>query len=81
MSVVAVAIIVSGVLVAGALGFAAGFDPVGIVIFSFILLFAALGLAAVAKFRSRSVSPVPCRGCGKAISPNAPFCKHCGASV
>lgn len=81
MSFFAVAVIVCGVAVAFALGLATGFDAVGIVIFSFILLFAALGLLAVGRFRSGAVAPGTCPACGKPVSLNAPKCKHCGAPL
>ncbi len=81
MSLLAVAIIVAGVAVALVLGLVTGFDAVGIVIFSLILLVGALGVAAVTRYRSGDVVPATCDECGGLISPNAPYCKHCGASV
>jgi hypothetical protein len=75
----AVAIIVAGVIVAFVLGLVAGFDAVGIVIFSLIVLVGALGVAAVARFSSGDVAPAKCKECDGLISPNAPYCKHCGA--
>jgi hypothetical protein len=77
----AVAIIVAGIAVALVLGLVAGFDSVGIVIFSLIVLVGALGVAAVSRYRSGEVTPARCKDCGGVISPNAPYCKHCGASV
>jgi hypothetical protein len=77
----AVAIIVAGVIVAFVLGIVAGFDAVGIVIFFMILLVGALGVAAVTRFRSGDIGPARCKECDGVISPNAPYCKHCGAPV
>jgi hypothetical protein len=81
VSFLAIAIIVAGVAVAFVLGLVSGFDSVGIVIFSMIVLVGALGVAAVARFRSGEVTPARCKECGGVISPNAPYCKHCGAAV
>jgi hypothetical protein len=81
MTFLAVAIIVAGVTVALVLGLVTGFDAAGIVIFSLIVLVGALGVAAVTRFRSGEVAPARCRECGGVISPNAPFCKHCGAQA
>ncbi len=75
------AIIIAGVSVALVLGLVTGFDVVGVVIFSLILLVGALGVATVTRFRSGDVAPARCRECGGLISPNAPYCKHCGAAV
>jgi hypothetical protein len=77
----AVAIIVAGVSVALVLGLVTGFDVVGVVIFSLILLVGALGVATVTRFKSGDVTPARCHECGGLISPNAPYCKHCGAPV
>jgi hypothetical protein len=81
VSWLAVAIIVAGITVALVLGIVSGFDAVGVVIFSLIVLVGALGVAAVTRFRSGEVVPAECRECGGVISPNAPYCKHCGAAV
>ncbi len=81
MSFLAVTIIVAGVAVAFVLGFVVGFDAVGVVIFSLIVLVGALGVGAVWKFRSGEVDPARCRDCGGLISPHAPYCKHCGHGV
>jgi hypothetical protein len=81
VSLLALAIIVAGISVALVLGLVSGFDTVGIVIFVLIVLVGALGVTAVLRYQSGDVVPAKCNECGGVISPNAPYCKHCGAAV
>jgi len=71
---VAIAFVVS-------VGFAAGLDAYSAVILGLILGFGALVLAIARRSRSGAIGPGRCRACDGVISPNAPFCKHCGARL
>jgi hypothetical protein len=79
MTVVTVAIVVAGVVVAAALGVGRSFDVTAAVL---LLLIGAVGWLAIAvarKSTAGSVQPALCERCGGLISPSSPFCKHCGA--
>jgi hypothetical protein len=73
------AFIAIGLSVALAIGLARGFDTVAIVIFAFLVGVGVLSVAASARFRAGGIAPGKCAECGGLISPNAPYCKHCGA--
>jgi hypothetical protein len=74
-----ITVIVAGIALALALGVSRGFDAVGIVIFVLIVAVGALAIAALRRWDTGSVQPATCDSCGGVISPNAPYCKHCGA--
>ena len=79
MKVVVVSIVLAGIGLALALGMSRGFDATAIVIFAFIVAAGALGIAVVNKWGEGGVQPATCEGCSGLISPNSPYCKHCGA--
>lgn len=79
MSIVAVAIVVAGIALSTAIGAAAGFGLVSVILLGVIVACGALVIAIVTKSRTGAVGPAACSRCGGLISPNAPFCKHCGA--
>jgi hypothetical protein len=81
MSTLAVAIVVAGLVVAAALAIAVGLDATGTIILALILATGALALVVVRKARDGIVSPSQCPECGGLVSPNAPYCKHCGARL
>ena len=62
-------------------GLAAGLDVYAAVILGLILVFGALALAIARRTRSGAIGPGRCRECGGVVSPNAPYCKHCGARL
>ena len=71
------ALVVIGVIACTTAAVAAGLDTTGAVI---LVLIVAVGIAAVAGTRKvQRVTPGRCEECGGLISPNAPYCKHCGA--
>ena len=78
----AVTILVTVVLAnAVFLGYMYGFDSTAIAI---LLALIAVGALAIAVARGRDkglTAPAACASCGGLMSPNAPYCKHCGASV
>lgn len=72
-------IFVAGVVFAVGLGIIGGLDPYGFVILALVLACSWLGFALLG--RTGDVGPAKCSACGGLISPNAPYCKHCGARV
>lgn len=73
------AIVVAGLALALALGFSQGFDATSVTILVAIALVGALAIAAANRSSRGLAAPATCDECGGVISPNAPFCKHCGA--
>jgi hypothetical protein len=79
--------VTSGVAGLVLLGFAAvvllalgvGLDTGSFVIAGFIFAFGALAIAVTRKARAGGIAPGRCAACEGLISPNAPYCKHCGA--
>jgi hypothetical protein len=74
-------VVILGVVGALVLGVAAGLDGALVTILVFIALSGALAIAVARKARTGLVAPARCASCGGLISPNAPYCKHCGAST
>lgn len=75
------ALVILGIAVAVGLGIAGGFDTTAVII---LALMVALGLLAVAvanRARLGKVGPAHCPDCGGVVSPNAPYCKHCGSNL
>ena len=73
-------VVAIGLIEAVVLGYAFGFDVAGLSILGTLV---AVGILAVAVARKSEagdsdVGPVACEACGGLISPNAPYCKHCG---
>jgi hypothetical protein len=74
-----IAVIVTGTALAVALGVSRGFDAYAVVILVLIVAVGALAIATLNRWSGGSVQPGTCEECGGLISPNAPYCKHCGA--
>ena len=80
MKAAAAAIFVAGVgFVAVLTAAGAQYGLVELVIVTFVLALAGLGLSMLV--RSRRVEPAVCPSCGGVVSPNAPYCKHCKAPL
>lgn len=73
-------VVVAGIAGAILLGIGVGIDATGLVILASIVLVGALAIWTALKVKARAVSPGGCPECGGLISPNAPHCKHCGAT-
>jgi hypothetical protein len=71
---VAIAFVVS-------VGIGAGLDVYAAVILGLIVAFGTLALAITGRSRSGAIGPARCPECEGAVSPNAPYCKHCAARV
>ncbi len=80
MKAAAAAIFVAGVAFVGAIAAAgAQYGAVEVVILTFVLALAGVGLSML--LRSNHVAPGTCPECGGVVSPNAPYCKHCKAPL
>ena len=77
----AVAIVLLGIALVTGMAIAAGLDPPGMVILAFIFALGALAIAVARKSATGAVHPAECPSCGGLVSPNAPYCKHCGAEL
>ena len=80
MTLVVTSFIVIALAVAASLGIAAGLDPVALILLAVICAFGLLSIAITRRMRTGAIGPVICTECGGAISPNAPYCKHCNAA-
>ena len=69
----------AGLLAVAALALAAGLDAVGVLIVTLVIAAGMLALAVIKKAETGVAGPGGCDECGGLISPNAPYCKHCGA--
>ncbi len=74
-------LVVIGIALAFGFGLAGGFDVAAAIIFMLIVACGALAIAVTARSELGEVGPASCDSCGGLISPNAPYCKHCGAGV
>lgn len=81
MRPVAVAIVLLGLALAAGLALATDMDAPGLVILVVLALVGGMALAIVRKSGVGVVQPATCRDCGGLVSPNAPYCKHCGAHL
>ena len=73
-----VIVVVANALV---LGYMYGFDSTAIAILCALVVVGGLAIAA-ARGRDKGITaPATCAACEGLISPNAPYCKHCGATV
>ena len=79
MNAAAVAIVAAGIALTTAIGATAGFGVVTLIMLVLIIAFGVLAVAIVRRSGTGAVGPATCTQCGGLISPNAPFCKHCGA--
>jgi hypothetical protein len=76
-----IAIVTAGLALAVAIGLSRGFDARAFVMLLLLFAFGAFALAVVGRSGSEAVGPARCPSCGGLNSPNAPRCKHCGASL
>lgn len=81
MNFMAIAIVIAGLAVVAAVAIAVGLDATGTIILALILVTGLVAIAVVRKSREGVVGPAQCPECGGLLSPNAPYCKHCGAPI
>ncbi|MFN2389628.1 MAG: hypothetical protein ABR575_08515 [Actinomycetota bacterium] len=75
------AVVAAGVALAVISGSARGFDALAVVILGVVALVGALCIAVSRRAERGSVAPARCPRCRGIVSPHAPYCKHCGASL
>lgn len=80
MSRIVTLVVVIGLVEAVVLGYNFGFDVAAISILGSLLAVGALSIVVARKSEKGAVGvgPITCESCGGLISPNAPYCKHCG---
>jgi hypothetical protein len=81
MSGATIAIVVAGFVAVGFAAVTSGVDVTAIVILALIGVLGGLAVSVARKSRSGAVKPATCGACGGLNSPNAPYCKHCGAPL
>lgn len=63
------------------LGLVFRIGPLGWALLFLIVATGALAIAIARRSDRGLASPARCAECGGLISPNAPYCKHCGAII
>lgn len=79
MSGLSVAIVLLGASLAVGVGVAAGLDPTSFVYLALILAVGTAALMTALRAKKGGAGPRSCEECAGLNSPNAPYCKHCGA--
>ncbi|MGH2779612.1 MAG: hypothetical protein ACRDJB_13300 [Actinomycetota bacterium] len=62
-------------------GLMAGLDAYAAIMLGLILAFGWLAISVARRTSGRTIAPARCTECGGVGSPNAPYCKHCGARL
>ena len=73
--------VVLSIVVAIALGIGAGFDVAALAMLATAIAVGLLAVVVARKSETDAISPATCSACGGLMSPNAPYCKHCGELV
>lgn len=73
------AIVALGLALCLALAIREGLDAKGAVTLVFIVAFGVLAFGVIRRSSTGRVGPLRCPACSGLNSPNAPYCKHCGA--
>ena len=81
MKTVAVAIVLLGIGLVTGLAVAGGLDMTGAIILVLVFAMGALSIAVARRSTTGVVQPAECPSCRGVVSPNAPYCKHCGADL
>lgn len=81
MSKTVTAFVAAAVLFAIALGVAGGLDAQGMTILFLVIAMGVLAVVVARRAEGGFVDPATCTNCGGLVSPNAPYCKHCGAQM
>lgn len=77
----AVAVVVLGLTVAISTGLNYGFDSTAVIYLALMVAVGGLAIAIAGRSERRSVGPARCPECDGLVSPNAPYCKHCNATL
>lgn len=78
MSILTIALVLAGLLMAVALGVARGLDLGAAGILAMIVVVGALGIAMARRYAAARIEPLVCPGCSGMNARTAPYCKHCG---
>ena len=73
--------VVLSIIEAVVLGIGAGFDVAALAILITLIATGILAIVIARKSEGDAVGPATCPACGGLMSPNAPYCKHCGEPV
>ncbi|MFN2489788.1 MAG: hypothetical protein ABR529_08650 [Actinomycetota bacterium] len=76
---VVIVLVAAGLVAIGLASLGGGIDVVALVIIVLTVALGALGIAVARKAGRGAVAPARCAECDGLVSPNAPYCKHCGA--
>lgn len=68
-------------LIALLFGLNYGFDATALILFVALVAVGALAIAVARAKDEGMAAPAQCAACGGLMSPNAPYCKHCGEPV
>jgi hypothetical protein len=60
------------------LGIGVGLDIAALSILATMIALGILAIVVARKSETGAVGPATCSACGGLMSPNAPYCKHCG---
>ncbi|HEV3472858.1 MAG TPA: zinc ribbon domain-containing protein [Actinomycetota bacterium] len=81
MSKTVTVFVAAAVLFAIGLGIAGGLDAQGMTILMLVIGAGVLAVAVARRAEGGFVDPGKCDNCGGLVSPNAPYCKHCGIQI
>ena len=73
--------VVLSIIEAIVLGVGVGLDVAALAILATLIAVGVLAVVVARKSEGGAVGPATCSACGGLISPNAPYCKHCGEPV
>ncbi|MEA2452079.1 MAG: hypothetical protein QOG04_789 [Actinomycetota bacterium] len=81
MSRIVTIFVAISIIEAVALGIGFGFDVAALSILATMVALGVLAIVIARKSETDAIGPATCSACGGLMSPNAPYCKHCGEPV
>lgn len=81
MKQVTIAVVLLGLALAAGLAVTRGLDGTGAAILLLLVVVGGLAVVVASKAGRGVVAPAQCPQCDGLVSPNAPYCKHCGAGL
>lgn len=81
MSRIVSVFVLLGLFSAIVFGYTAGFDVAALLILATLFAVGLLAIVVTRKSEQGVGGPARCASCGGLMSPNAPYCKHCGEQV
>ena len=73
--------VISTLAFAALTGSSYGWDAIAIELFFGLAVIGALAIAVARGKDKGMTAPARCASCGGLMSPNAPYCKHCGEPI